>query len=89
MKKLLEIIKPCKFNKNLAKEALKELEGQSFLVWYRDGSCEEIYFKDDLIGVLMNDNKKPVRYIFDMNDRIIIDRTIHIEEGFDEYNDKR
>lgn len=79
MKKLLEIIKLRKFNKNLTKEALEQLEGQNFLVWYKDGTCEEIYFKDNLIRVLMKDNEKPIRYIFDMNDRIIVDRKINIE----------
>lgn len=79
MKKLLEIVKLRKFNKNLAKEALKELEGLEFLVWYKDGTCEEVIFKDDLIGILMKDNKKPIKYIFDLNDRIIVDRKITIE----------
>lgn len=79
MKKLLEIIKLRKFNKNLTKEVLEQLEGQNFLVWYKDDTCKEIYFKDDLIRVLMKDNEKPIRYIFDMNDRIIVDRKINIE----------
>lgn len=79
MKKLIEKIKIRKFNKNLAKEALKKLEGLEFLVWYKDGTCEEVFFKDDLIDILMKDNKKPIKYIFDLNDRIIVDRKINIE----------
>ena len=42
--------------------------------------CKEIYYKDDLINILSKDHIKPIRYIFSMSDRIIVDRDIHINE---------
>ena len=43
-----------------------------------------LYTKDDLIRLLEKDHIKPIRYIFNMSDRIIVDRDIHIniEEVF-------
>ena len=41
-------------------------------------SCQECYTKDDLIRLLEKDHIKPIRYIFNMSDRIIVDRDIHI-----------
>ena len=51
-----------------------------FLVLFKDGTCKEIYYKDDLINILSKDHIKPIRYIFSMSDRIIVDRDIHINE---------
>ena len=80
MKKIREYIKLRKFKNEKMKEALEELAGQEFLVWYDDDTCEQVYFKEDLIPILKRDNKKRIRYIFDFVDRIIVDRDIRIEE---------
>lgn len=78
-KKILQTIKIRKFKTKLNEESLKPFENKEFLIWYRDNTCEEVYFKDELIHLLSNDHKKPIRYIFDLSDRIIIDRDIHVD----------
>ena len=79
MKTMREYIKLRKFKNEKLKEALKDLEGQEFLVWYEDDTCEQVYFRDDLIPILRRDNKKRIKYIFDLVDRIIVDRDIRVE----------
>lgn len=49
-----------------------------YLVWFKDNSCQECYTKDDLIRLLEKDHIKPIQYIFNMSDKIIVDRDIHI-----------
>lgn len=51
-----------------------------YLVWFKDNSCQECYTKDNLIKLLEKDHIKPIRYIFNMSDRIIVDRDTHIKE---------
>lgn len=79
MKKILQTIKIRKFKTETNKESIEKIEGQCFLVWYNDCTCEEVYFKDELIKILEKDHIKPIRYIFDMTDRIIIDRDIKVD----------
>lgn len=79
MRKIFKTIGFHKLKNEQNKEALKMIEGQHFLVWFNDNTCEEIYEKDDLIDCLEKDNKKRIRYIFDMIDRIVIDRDVKIE----------
>lgn len=50
----------------------------NYLVWFKDNSCKEAYTKQDLIEILSKDHIKPIRYIFSMSDRIVVDRNIHI-----------
>lgn len=50
----------------------------NYLVLFRDNTCEEVYCKDDLISILSKDHIKPVRYVFSMADRIVVDREIYI-----------
>ena len=79
IKKLFQTIKLKKFKTDLNREVInKTLEGNEFLVWFRDNTCEEVYCKDDLIRILEKDHIKSVRYIFDMTDRIIVNRDIHV-----------
>lgn len=79
MKRILQIIKLRKFKTELNESFLKGCyEGEHFLCWYKDGSCKEIFSKYDLIRELEKDHIKPIKYIFDMTDRIIIDRDIKI-----------
>lgn len=79
MKKIIQTIKLRKFKTNLSPESIELLEGNEFLIWYKDGTTRDIFFKDDLIEALENDHIKPIRYIFDMSDRIILDRDIKID----------
>lgn len=79
MKKICQIIKLRKFKTGFSEETKKMLEGDDFLVLYKDDTVKHIYTKDDLIEELENDHIKPIRYIFDMSDRIILDRNIKID----------
>lgn len=79
MKKIAQTIKLRKFKTNLSPESIELLEGNEFLIWYKDGTTKDIFLKDDLIEALENDHIKPIRYIFDMSDRIILDRDIKID----------
>ena len=78
MKKILKTIGFHKFKTEKTKPILEQLEGEEFLVWFFDGTAKECYNKEDLIAVLEKDNVKKIRYIFDMTDRIILDRDIKI-----------
>lgn len=79
MKKIIQTIKLRKFKANLSPESIELLEGNEFLIWYKDGTTKDIFLKDDLIEALENDHIKPIKYIFDMSDRIILDRDIKID----------
>ena len=78
MKKIIQTIKLRKFRTELNKSGLKGVTDNDFLVWYKDGTCERAYSKYDLINILEKDHIKPIQYVFEMNDRIIIDRDIKI-----------
>lgn len=41
--------------------------------------AEEALFKEDLINILEKDHIRPIRYIFNMEDRIILDRDIKVD----------
>lgn len=84
VKKIIQTIKLHKFKTEVNKKIIEEMDESSYLVWYRDGTCKEVNFKDDLIDILSKDHIKPIRYIFNMSDRIIVDRKIYIntEEVF-------
>lgn len=82
IKKIFQTIKLKRFKTDVNKEVVKTIEGQHFLVWFCDNTCEEVYCKHDLIRILEKDHIKSVRYIFDMTDRImpIRDIQVNIEE---------
>ena len=79
MKKILQQIKLRKFKTGLTERALDMIQGNDFLICYRDNTCKEVYYKDDLIRELEKDHIKPIRCIFDMADRITISRDIKID----------
>ena len=83
-KKIIQAIKLRKLKTEVNKKFIEEANEGSYLVWYKDGTCKEVNFKDDLIDILSKDHIKPIRYIFNMSDRIIVDREIYIntEEVF-------
>ena len=84
VKKIIQTIKLHKFKTEVNKKIIEEMDESGYLVWYKDGTCKEVNFKDDLIDILSKDHIKPIRYIFNMSDRIIVDRKIYIntEEVF-------
>lgn len=53
-------------------------EGE-FLVWFKDDTCKEAHNKYDLVDILSKDHIKPIRYIFSMADRIVLDRDVLID----------
>ena len=77
--KILQQIKLRKFKTGLTEDYLNRFQGESYLIWYEDNSCEEVNGKYGLIRKLEEGNIKPIRYIFDMIDRITIDRDIKID----------
>lgn len=79
MKKIIQTIKLRKFRTELNKSSLKSVTDNDFLVWYKNGTCERAYSKYDLINILEKDHIKPIQYIFEMNDRILVDRDIKID----------
>lgn len=83
MKKLIQTIKLRRLKTEFNKEFIEAQNENEFLVLFRDGTCKEVNYKDDLIDVLSKDHIKPIRYVFSMADRIIVDRDILInqEEG--------
>ena len=78
MKKIIQTIKLRKLKTEVNKEYVEKMNEGNYLVWFRDNTCEEVYYKDDLINILSKDHIKPIRYIFSMADRIVVDRDIHI-----------
>lgn len=80
MKKLIQTIKLRRLKTEVNKESIEIMCEGDYLVWFRDDTCEQVYCKDDLINILSKDHIKPVKYIFSMADRIVVDRDIHINE---------
>ena len=86
MRKIIQTIKLGKYKTKIVEETLKKYPNEEYLVLYKDGTTKITLFKSDLIEALQKDHIKPIRYIFDMTDRICIDRDIKInidklEEG--------
>lgn len=80
MKKLIQTIKLRRLKTEVNKKCIEEMCTDNYLVWFKDNSCNEAYTKDDLIEILSKDHIKPIRYIFSMSDRIIVDRDIYIKK---------
>lgn len=81
LKKIQKIIKIRKLYENEEiKNKVKEKIESEYLVWFSGDTCKEVYNKDDLLTLIENDNNKRIRYIFDMADRIIVDRNIKVED---------
>lgn len=80
MKKLLQKIKLRSFKTGINREVLEELRGDEYFVCYDDRTWEEVFRKEDLMYILKKDPIKPIRYVFDKYDRIIVDRDILIDE---------
>ena len=79
MKKIIQTIKLRKFKTKINENILKSFENQEFLVCFRDNTCKEDYHKYELINLLEKDHIKPIRCIFDMTDRITLDRDIKVD----------
>lgn len=80
MRKIIQTIKLRKLKTEFNKEIIEAQNENEFLVWFKDGTCKKVNFKDDLINILSKDHIKPIKYIFSMADRIIVDRDILINQ---------
>ncbi len=78
MKKIIQTIKLRRLKTEVNKESIEIMCEGNYLVWFKDNTCEETYCKDDLINILSKDHIKPVKYVFSMADRIVINRDIAI-----------
>lgn len=79
MKKVCRKIKLRKLKCEVSKELLEKEIGNESIVLYWDNTYKHCIHKDELYDVLEKDHIKRIRYVFDMTDRIIVDRDILIE----------
>lgn len=79
MKKICRTIKLMKFRSRLNEDSIKNIEGTEFVVCFDNRKYIRAYDKDDLRRLLERDHINPIRYIFDITDRIIISRDILID----------
>ena len=84
MKKMFPIIELHKLKTKINEDSLEKIRGMEFYVLFDDGTYKYCYSILDLRNCLVNDYKKPIRYVFDAIDRIIISRDIQIKEDIDE-----
>lgn len=79
MKNICRTLKLMKFKSKLNEESIKNIEGTEFIVCFNNGKYTSACDKDDLRKLLERDHINPIRYIFDMTDRIIISRDVLID----------
>ena len=82
MKKIYRYLKLRKLKSGVSKEIWEKLEGNEFLVWYDDGTTDHCLCKQELYHCLEKDHIKPIRYVFDMTDRIIVSREAVIDTNY-------
>ena len=80
MKRIFQTISLRKLKTSVNKQALNQLEGKEFIVLFNDGEYEKVYFKEDLKDILEKDHLRRIYYIFDLTDRIVVDRDILIKQ---------
>ena len=78
MKKIVQTIKLHKLKTEVNKEYVEKMDEGNYLILFKDDTCKQVYTKDGLINILSKDHINPIRYIFSMADRIVVDRDIHI-----------
>ena len=78
MKSICRYLKLRKLKSGVAKESWEKLEGKEFLVVFFDGTTEWCIDKDELYTCLSKDHIKQIHYIFDMTDRIAVERSVMI-----------
>ena len=80
MKKICRTIKLRKYKCEINEDSIKQQKGKEFIVCFCDGKYLFAYEETmgDLRRYLEKDYIRRIRYIFDLTDRIIIDRDILI-----------
>ena len=72
------ILKTISLRKMKGRESIRGQSG--FLIWYKDNTCKDVINKAELLEVIQQEtSKKQIRYIFDLADRIILDREVEIK----------
>lgn len=79
MKKICRTIKLMKFKSEIGGAVFKGLENTEFIVCFRDNTYKYCTNKWDLRIILEHDHIKRVAYIFDITDRIVVDRNVLID----------
>lgn len=79
MKKICRTIKLRKFKTKLNEESLKDIEGTEFIVCFSNNKWLYAWGKEDLRSLLERDHINPISRIFDMTDRITINRDVLID----------
>lgn len=79
MKKICRTIKLRRFKCLVNKEEINKLGGYEFIVCFDDNTYKWCLSKSELYRCLEQDHIKGIRYVFDVLDRMIIDRDVLIE----------
>lgn len=79
LRKVCRTIKLRKFKTKLNEESINKIDNKEFIVCFADDKWLYVYDKYDLRKLLERDHIKPIRYIFDITDRIILDRNVLID----------
>lgn len=78
MKKICRTIKLLKYKTKINEEFIGEFDNHKFIVCFNDNKWLFACDKYDLRKFLERDHIRPIRYIFDLTNRIIIDRDVLI-----------
>lgn len=83
MKKIYQTIKlrhmKSYFQKEYGLDIFKGSEYQEFYILYKNGTYEAVWGKSDLISKIEKDHIKPISYIFDATDRIILEKDVLVK----------
>ena len=76
MKKIYQKIRLKKFDSLL----IDTIKGQEFYILFDDNTYTHCISRYEVLDYIRRDHIKPIRYIFDAADRIILNREVLIEE---------
>lgn len=79
MKKICRTIRLRKLKCLIDKETLDKFDGYEYIVCFYDDTYKLCISKTELKQFLEKDHIKGIKYIFDVMDRIIIDRNVLID----------
>ncbi len=79
MKKICRKLTLRRLKCEINRKELDKIISQESIVLYYDNTYRYCIHKDELYDALEKDHIKRIRYIFDMTDRIIVDRDIEVE----------
>ena len=78
MKKVCRTIKLRKYKCKINEDSIKQQENTQFVICFDDGKYEHCWDTFDLRRLLEKDHIRKIDYIFDLTDRIVIDRNVLI-----------